>query len=288
LQCGFLISRQAVSLKLPANVTYWLYRKRRETRDMMAYLLARKRVRPSATFSIIALPCSGVPLITVVEFVASLEAQTYKNWQLCICGESDANSEVWNYFEELKKHWGHRLQLTHPPLNGASRNGDCAATRSAMALASGDFVVFAKPNDLLHREALRLMAYCLGETPNCDFIYSDQDMISDWGVRVQPLRRPAWSPARPLNRNEVGHLTAFRRELLREFENDPSEEWPERRPEKGPEKGPKTLNGGRDFDVDLKMMSRVRLAIHLPFILYHVRIKSEELLKRSFASTSEK
>ncbi len=234
------------------NLRYLHYRLWVEAKEITRFIGQRRSLNPQTRFSIVV-PCYGIKLIYVIEMVESLKRQSYKNWELCIADDGDPDPQVWQYFNQLKLTWGERLKLTRHEKNA----GICAATRSAISLAKGDFVVFIDADDTLHAQTLQLLALRIAEVSDCDFVYSDHDFMTDWSWRIFPLRKPDWSPELLLTVNYINHITAVRREIL----TSNTDFFADR------------FSGGQDTDFVLKMISRSRRVLHVPFVLYHWRTR---------------
>ena len=72
-----------------------------------------------------------------------------------------------------------RIKIVRRPKNGHIS----AATNSALALATGEFVALMDHDDLLPERALYQVAAVLDRHPDADLIYSDEDKIDDDGRR---------------------------------------------------------------------------------------------------------
>lgn len=86
---------------------------------------------------------------------------------------------------------------------------------SALAAATGEYVVFVAPGDLLAPFALHEIAMALNREPAFDVLYSDRDEVSEDRRRSSPLFTPAWSPELLLSADYLSHLLVVRTELVR-------------------------------------------------------------------------
>ena len=96
---------------------------------------------------------------------------------------------------------------------------DChisAATNSALALATGEFVALMDHDDLLPERALYEVAAVIDRHPDADLIYSDEDKVGDDGRRFEPYLKTDWNYDLLLGQNMVSHLGVYRRSLLTE------------------------------------------------------------------------
>ncbi len=203
------------------------------------------------------------PLISVVmtafrsdpyllrEAVASVRTQLYPHWELCIAEDRSPDEETWRLLTELAAE-DDRIRIVRREANG----GIAAATNSALALATGDFVAFLDHDDLLAERALYEVAAELEAHPDADLIFSDEDKIDERGRRSQPHHKTDWNAELMLGVNAVNHLTVVRRELLTALG--------------GVREG---FDGAQDHDLVLRAAERATPARirHIPWVLYHWR-----------------
>ena len=146
-----------------------------------------------------------------------------------------------------------RIKVVRRPENG----NICAATNTALTLATGEFVALMDHDDILPERALYEVAALLQEHPDADLIYSDEDKIDEAGRRYDPHFKSDFNPDLLLGQNMVNHLGVFRRSLIEAAG--------------GFRVG---FEGSQDYDLTLRAIertdpSRIR---HIPFILYHWRV----------------
>ena len=79
----------------------------------------------------------------------SVESQLYTNWELCIADDHSSNPRVAEVLREIQARDG-RVKLHFREVNGHIS----AASNSALALASGEFIVLLDHDDVLPRHAL--------------------------------------------------------------------------------------------------------------------------------------
>ena len=80
-----------------------------------------------------------------------------------------------------------RIRLVHRAENGHI----CAASNSALELATGDFCALLDHDDLLAEHALVHVVEAIGAQPEAAFFYSDEDKLSSNGARITPHFKPA-------------------------------------------------------------------------------------------------
>jgi len=190
------------------------------------------------------------------EAVASVRSQLYPHWELCIADDGSPGEATWNALTALAAE-DPRIKIVRREANG----GIAAATNSALALATGEFVAFLDHDDLLAERALYEVAAELDVHPDADLIFSDEDKIDERGVRSQPHHKTDWNAELMLGVNDVNHLTVVRRSLLGELG--------------GLREG---FDGAQDHDLVLRAAERatpVRIR-HIPWVLYHWRWQGKQ------------
>lgn len=245
------------------NLRYVLYRWRRENSEITRFIQDRSLQRERPSFSIVV-PTYGIDLSYVKEFVSSLREQSYREWELCVCDDGDPNPSVAAYFEELAKKSPDRFRFTRHSKN----QGIGGATKTALKLARNEFVVLADADDLLHARALELIAAVIAEDDAVDFLYSNHDYMTEWGLRLHPMIKPGWSPELLLHVNYINHLKAIRTSLLREIIDVSFE----------PE-----FNGAQDWSLCFQVMQTARKVKHIPFVLYHWRTRPGSMANDIFS-----
>lgn len=183
--------------------------------------------------------------------LASVLAQTYTHWELCLV---DGNSDLPGVVEVLKsitEQNDPRIRLIMLEQNqGISGNSNVA-----LEMAQGEFVAFLDHDDCLAPSALFEVVKLLDQNPNLDLIYSDHDILApDRIARFQPLFKPDWSPEIMLSANYLTHLTVIRTTLMQEVGGfDPA------------------MDGAQDWDLFLRITEKTHQIAHIPKILYHWR-----------------
>lgn len=183
--------------------------------------------------------------------IDSVRNQIYGNWELCIADDASPNPEIRELLTEYAEA-DDRIKVVFRPQNGHIS----AASNSALELASGEFAVLLDHDDELSEDALFHVAKEIVDFPQAAFIYSDEDLIDEAGVRSEPKFKPDFSRDLLYSLNLITHLSAYRVELLRSI-------------------GGFRLGseGSQDYDLALRVLevideSQIR---HIPRILYHWR-----------------
>lgn len=210
----------------------------------------------------VIMPVYETPANYLRQALQSICNQLYPNWELCIADDASSSQHVNSILSEFAAR-DSRIKVIR-----RSENGNIsAATNSALALASGEFVALMDHDDVLPVHSLYEVAVEINRHPDADMIYSDEDRINDNGDRFSPHFKTDWNPELLLSYNIVCHLSVFRRSIVEAVH------------------GCRTgFEGSQDYDLALRISrrttaSRIR---HIPAILYHWRAPSG---KTSFSQT---
>jgi O-antigen biosynthesis protein len=212
----------------------------------------------------ILLPVWNPPPALLEQTLASVKAQAYPDWQLCIVDDASTDPDVRSLLEREARAEP-RIRLQRREVNG----GIAAATNTALALASGEYCAFLDHDDTLARHALFALVQATVERPDAELLFSDEDKLDAGGRRTQPFFKPDWDDEWLRTTNCVLHFTMIRTQTLRELG--------------GVAQG---IDGAQDWDLVLRVAERVGRAriVHVPQVLYHWR----ELPGSTAAATFEK
>ena len=113
--------------------------------------------------------------------IASVRAQSYEKWQLCIY--DDASAELWvREYLQAQAAADARIRVAI----GESNAGISATLNAAGKLAVGEYVTFLDHDDVLHPYALHYVVKACQEDA-VDVVYSDEDHLDARGARVRLL-----------------------------------------------------------------------------------------------------
>ncbi|HVT00569.1 MAG TPA: glycosyltransferase [Solirubrobacterales bacterium] len=199
-------------------------------------------------FSIIT-PVYETPTDVLWLAIESVLAQTYGDWELCLVDDRSPSARVRELLDECAA-MDPRVRVEHRAENG----GIVAASNTALAMATGEFIALLDHDDRLHPDALALVHEALLGAPEADYVYTDEDKMTANGHHAGPFLKPDWSPERMRTQMYTCHLSVLRRSLVEEVGGfDPD------------------CEGAQDWDLVLKVTERARAVLHVPRILYHWR-----------------
>jgi GT2 family glycosyltransferase len=205
------------------------------------------RSRPKIS---VLVPVFNVSAKWLDRMIASVEAQTYSNWELCIVDDCSTNPETLAALKRYVDPNAGRINITF-----LGRNlGIAGATNAALYQSSGEFIALLDNDDELVPDALFEIACVLNEDPDLDVIYTDEDKVDCNGWLDQPFHKPDWSPEFFRHVMYVGHLLSVRRSLALEVRGLDGR-----------------FNGVQDFEFMLRLSERTRRIRHIRKILYHWR-----------------
>ncbi|MGH9583938.1 MAG: glycosyltransferase family 2 protein, partial [Bryobacteraceae bacterium] len=144
------------------------------------------RYRPLISLVVPAFNTSAADLEAAI---ASVLAQSYPNWQLCIADDASSRPETREIMERFAAQ-DERIKTVFRERGG----GISAASNSALELAEGEYIGFLDHDDTLSPHALAWVAEALNRNPEIDLAYSDEDKLDVRGRRYEPFFKPDWSP----------------------------------------------------------------------------------------------
>jgi GT2 family glycosyltransferase len=223
---------------------------------------------PAPARSASAAPCGGGPfrrsqrpLISVLtpvhnppahmlkDAIASVFAQTFSNWELCLVDDGSTDPEVTSMLKRYATA-DSRIRLARRETTG----GISSATNAALELATGRYIALLDHDDALTPDALQLVADQIAAQPDLDMIYSDEDVVTDKGGLVEHHPKPGWSPEQMSVLMYTCHLAVYKRDLAVELGGFQSK-----------------FDGCQDYDFVLRLMERTDRIAHIPRYLYHWR-----------------
>ena len=245
-------SNIALHPDLRSNYTYWIAEQEagaagddshmRGFADGLAY-------KPSFSF---VLPVYDTPVALLRECIDSLLSQVYPDFEICIADDHSADPAIAEILQDYARQDARVRYVIR------ARNGHIsAASNTALALASGEFVVLIDHDDVVPRHCLAVVAWYLNRFPSADVLYSDEDKIDLRGVRSSPYFKGDFNRFLAYGQNAISHLGVYRRALVEAVGGF--------RP---------GLEGSQDYDLFLRCYERSGDAriIHIPHVLYHWRI----------------
>lgn len=209
-----------------------------------------RAVTPETGLTIsVLVPVYNTPPDVLEQAINSVLAQTYPNWELCICDDASTSTQT-RYVLDRFRGSDSRIKIVRNAVNLHI----AGATNVASELATGEFVGFLDHDDLLAPDALECMAAAAVASPMADVLYSDEDKLELDGRFTEPYLKPDWSPEHLASVAYVLHFMIVRKSLF--FEVGGLRD---------------AYTGAQDYDLTLRATAAARKVVHVPKVLYHWR-----------------
>ena len=248
---GFLsFVAQRLEVRLRGQLSYqgWIARQHLTPQQIAAAKAEIASWQHHPKFSVI-MPVYNIEAVWLEKAIASVRQQIYPHWELCIADDASTAPHIRPLLERYRQ-LDDRIKVVFRSENGHIS----AASNSALAIATGDYIALLDHDDELTIEALFENAKLINQHPEADFIYSDEDIIDAKGRRFHPFFKPNWSPDYFHACMYTCHLGVYRTELIREIGGFRSE-----------------FDGAQDYDLVLRVVEKTQNIHHIPRILYHWR-----------------
>lgn len=198
----------------------------------------------------VVIPAYKTPERYLAALLDSLQAQTYRNWEVCIADGSPRGESV----ERVLKRYALKDERVRYMILGENK-GIAGNTNAALEMAAGDFVVLADHDDTLSPDALFECVKAINAHPYADVVYTDEDKLDmDGGELFEPHFKPDFNPDLLTSVNYICHLFVVSRELLEEVGGFCQE-----------------FDGAQDYDFIFRCTEKAREIYHVPKALYHWR-----------------
>jgi len=220
-----------------------------ETRAKMRARIAAFAQRPLVS---VVMPTYNTKPEWLHEAIESVRTQIYPHWELCIADDASTDPATRALLEEYGR-LDKRIKIDFRQRNGHIS----AASNSALALATGDYVALLDHDDRLSEHALFWSMEAIDRHPDAGVVYSDEDKFDDSNRRSGPYFKCAWNYDLFLTYNMICHLGVYRRDLLVKVG--------------GFREG---FEGSQDYDLALRCIEQLHpdQIVHVPRILYHWRM----------------
>jgi glycosyltransferase involved in cell wall biosynthesis len=185
------------------------------------------------------------------ECLASVAAQIYPNWELCIVDDGSGQEALRILIEEFAASFPGKVHY----LVESKNRGICGASQLALGLATGEYTALLDHDDRLLPHALLEVTRAINANGQPDIIFSDEARVNEQGVVEDVFYKPDWSPLFNLTCHYSTHLSVFRTELIRSIG--------------GFRLG---FEGSQDHDLMLRAVENTaKPVVHIPLVLYQWR-----------------
>lgn len=196
----------------------------------------------------IVVPAYQTPETYLRELIASVQAQTYSNWELVLADASKDDSVE----KVISDYPDERIQYIR--LN--ENTGIAENTNRALEHASGEYIGLLDHDDILTEDALYEMAVKIAKGGT--IFYSDEDKCNeDCTQYYEPNKKEKFNLDLLLSNNYICHFLVMESELMKELGLRAA------------------YDGAQDYDLILRAAERFlkneEEIVHIPKVLYHWR-----------------
>lgn len=189
------------------------------------------------------------------QLVASVKAQTYSNWELCISAYFNEGNNAKEYLENLEKSNNNIKLAWNTESLGISEN-----TNKALSISNGEYCAFLDHDDIIECNALFEVVKSL-QNDKHDLIYTDEDFVTEnLSKFLEPSFKPDWSPDLLRSHNYITHFLVLKKSLIEQIGSFDS-----------------SLDGAQDFDFIFRCVEYTNNIYHIPKVLYHWRINEKSV-----------
>ena len=236
-------TRNNPELSMDIDYEFWIFQNERDTKEVF-------RLDYEPMFSVV-IPVYNTSDDILSACFDSVLSQTYKNFELLLVDDCSTMENVRPLLESYRK--DPRVRIYYREENGHISK----TTNDGINMAKGEFIAFCDCDDVLSENALFEFAKLLNENRDLDFIYSDEDKISEDGkIRHFPFFKPDWSPDLFMDIMYTNHLGVYRTRIVKRIGGLRSE-----------------FDGSQDYDFTMRFLEQTEDSRvgHIPKVLYHWR-----------------
>lgn len=236
-------------LRLAAGLDTWRYRAdfplRRELKHQR-----QNPPQPSPLVSVVV-PLYNTPAVFLRQLVASVQRQSYANWQLVLADGSDRTTDD---VARLCKGYAQKDdRITYLPLS--KNEGIAGNTNAGLDAAKGEWLVLLDHDDVLQANALYEVVSAANAT-GAQLIYSDEAVLTDDLKHLMEYHfKGDYAPDTLRGCNVITHLCAFTGTLLQKAGGGEKSEY----------------DGAQDYDLVLRLAEQAAVVHHIPKVLYFWR-----------------
>lgn len=199
----------------------------------------------------ILVPLYNTPLSFLDEMIASVQNQTYQNWELCLADGSDSAHD--NVGARCQEYIAGDKRIVYKKLE--KNEGIAGNTNECYSMATGEYIGLFDHDDVLHPSALYEYVRVINEQ-GADYIYCDETTFKGDSINnmITLHFKPDYAPDNLRANNYICHFSVFARELL-----------------EGTELFRSGFDGSQDHDMILRLTTNAKKVVHVPKLLYYWR-----------------
>ena len=199
----------------------------------------------------VLVPLYNTPEKFLREMIESVQAQTYKNWELCLAdGSDDKHQDVGEICLDYQKKDQRIIYKKIEKNLGISGN-----TNVCFSMATGNFIGLFDHDDVMHPSLLFECVKTVCEK-DADYVYTDEATFTSPNLDdlIVLHFKPDYSPDNLRANNYICHFSMFDADLLKKTGLFRSE-----------------YDGSQDHDMILRLTEEAKNVQHIPKILYYWR-----------------
>jgi glycosyltransferase involved in cell wall biosynthesis len=175
------------------------------------YLSMIKEFKYKPVISII-MPIYNAPIKWLQRAVESLQNQYYDNWELCVVDDGSKDGRGYSFLIDIAKEDA-RIKVQKNETN----RGISYASNNSLENSQGEYIALMDQDDELTKDALFWVINEINEDKEVEFIYTDECKIDQSNTYrgFDFLFKPDWSPSFLINYMYTGHLTVYKKELIK-------------------------------------------------------------------------
>jgi GT2 family glycosyltransferase len=212
-------------------------------------------------FLSVVTPVYDPPIDVLNDCLASVSGQD-SEWEHVLVDDASPSPAVARWLHDAAAADA-RVRVVRRQCNG----GLAAAFNDGVTAATGRFVAFLDHDDRLADGVLAAVQTVLTADGRVDYLYTDEDHISEDGASVFSAYKPDWSPEHFRSHMYTNHLSVVRRSLALDVGGFRTE-----------------FDGSEDYDFVLRVTERARRVVHVPVIGYHWRKGERRARPYAFAA----
>ncbi|HTT05141.1 MAG TPA: glycosyltransferase family 2 protein [Steroidobacteraceae bacterium] len=170
--------------------------------DRQAIRECVRRLTSLPLFSIMLLPRPDGAISVAHASIDSVRRQLYPHW------------ELWQPQQRQPTYTDTDARFRIIPQSTGPVTDYASLFNSALSVARGEFVLPLPPDAMLAEQALYELAVAIGDDPEAELLYTDEDRLDSGGTRCMPHFKTGWDPDLMLGRDAAGLLVAYRKRLL--------------------------------------------------------------------------
>lgn len=245
----YAVYKSVTRIRIPVRYHAWFIRHRVKNRELQKQKKMRFAYQPKIS---ILVPVYHTPVHMLEHMIASVMAQSYENWELCI---ADGSGEDCSLEPILKQHHQKDKRIVYC-MTGQNL-GISGNTNKALQMAGGEFIGLLDHDDILEPDALYEVVRLL-QDKETDIVYTDEDKVTeDLSEYLDPNLKPDFSIDLLRSHNYITHFLVVRKNIVNDVGGFRS-----------------AFDGAQDYDLLLRCVERTGKIRHAAKPLYHWRMCS--------------